>query len=80
LRAEKANSFPQQLDGKTAFSCRLDGRTVFQKRTTMDILFFAKVLRATVLGARKFILSIFLFLENGGLMASARFERVSILH
>jgi hypothetical protein len=37
---------------------------VFQKRTMMDILFFAKVLRATVLGARKFILSIFLFLEK----------------
>ena len=44
----------------------------------MDILFFAKALRSSVLDARKFILSIFNFLEKGQLLASARFERISV--
>jgi hypothetical protein len=43
-----------------------------------DILFWAKVLTASVLDARKFTLSIFNLQRTAGLMASARFERVSV--
>jgi hypothetical protein len=42
------------------------------------ILFCAKALRASVLDARKFTLSIFFYLEEQRVMASAQFERVSV--
>ena len=46
----------------------------------MDILFFAKALRSSVLDARKFTLLIFFYLEDGGLVASAQLERVLVLY